>query len=259
MVIAEVIDPKGTRRYACLGIGVSNIGMTGRTFSGIMCGIVVGCVCLPLWAADTGAMLYAKGDVLVDGHPVTDTIAVLPGSVIETKTGAVANLNLSGATVTVQPETALKFAGNDLYVDHGGVTVASSTQMRVYVKCEIASPVSSAWTQFSVVDVNGTIQVAALKGAVGITYGSEFILAKADSMGGTPASAAPPYTVAEGQQYNRYEREGCPVPRTKGSPSAASGGILSSHITQIGLGAVGVGVLVTVWPKGGTPVSPTQP
>ncbi len=231
----------------------------GRIFSGIVCGIAVACVCLPLWAADTGAMLYAKGEVLVDGHPVTDSTAALPGSMIETKAGAAANLNFSGATVMLQPETALKFAGNDLYLDHGGVTVASSSQMRVHVKCEIASPVSNAWTQFSVADINGTIQVAALKGAVGISYGSEFILAKAETMGGATAGAAPPITVVEGQQYNRYEREGCPVQRTKGSPSAASGGILSSRVTQIGLGAAGVGIVVTLWPKGGTPVSPTEP
>jgi hypothetical protein len=226
---------------------------------GMVCGIVVTCMCLPLHAADTGAMLYAKGDVLVDGHPVTDSISAMPGSVIETKAGAAANLNLTGATVTLQPETVLKFAGNDLYLDHGGVTVASSSQMQVHVKCEIASPISSTWTQFSVADVSGTIQVAALKGAVGISYGSEFILAKAETMGGATTSATPATTVVEGQQYNRYEREGCPVQRTKGSPSAASGGILSSRVTQIGLAATGVGIIVTLWPRGGTPVSATEP
>lgn len=231
----------------------------GRISRGIVYGIAVACACLPLRAADTGAVLYAKGDVTVDGHAVTDSTAVLPGNVIETKGGAAANLNLTGATVTLQPETVLKFAGNDLYLDHGGVTVASSSQMRIHVKCEIVSPISNTWTQFSVGDINGTIQVAALKSSVGISYGSEFVLAKAETMGGAPASAAPPITVAEGQQYNRYEREGCPAPRTKGSPSAASGGILTSRVTQIGLAAVGTGVIVTLWPRGGTPVSPTEP
>jgi len=260
LVIAEVIDPKGTRRYADLGSGVSKQGIMGRISRDIVCGIAVACVCLPLLAADTGAMLYAKGDVTVDGNPVTDSIAAMPGSIVETKAGAVANLDVSGATITLQPETALKFAGNDLYLDHGGVTVASSSQMRVHVKCEIASPVSNAWTQFTVADVNGTIQVAALKSAVIISYGSEFVLAKAESMRGAPASAAPALTISEGQQYNRYEREGCPVPRTKGSPAAASGGILSSHVTQIGLAAAGTGVIIGLWPKGsGTPMSPTEP
>lgn len=257
--IAEVIDPKGTKRYADLGSRVSKQEMMGRIFREIVCGMAVASVCLPLFATDTGAMLYANGDVLVDGHPVTDSIAVIPGSVIETKAGAAANLNLAGATVTLQPETVLKFAGNDLYLDHGGATVASSSQMQVHVKCEIASPVSNTWTQFSVADVSGTIQVAALKGAVGINYGPEFILAKAETAGGATTSAAPAITVVEGQQYNRYEREGCPVQRTKGSPSAASGGILSSRVAQIGLVATGVGIIIGIWPRGSTPVSPTEP
>ncbi len=214
---------------------------------------------LSLAAADAGGMLYAKGSVTVDGNPVTDSTAVLTGNVIETKPGAVANINIAGTTVIIQPETLVKFAANDLYIEHGSVTVASSSQMRVHAKCSTARPVTSAWTQFSAADVNGTIQVAALKGSVGISYGSEFILAKAETMGAAPSSDAKPIIVSEGQQYNQYERQGCPFQGKKGAPSAASGSVLSSPVAQIGIPAAAVAVVVTLWPRGGNSISPTEP
>jgi hypothetical protein len=235
------------------------MGMMRRTFRGLVYGLVLAFAPVSLLAADTGAMLYAKGEVTVDGHPVTDSTAVLPGSVIETKPGAVANLNASGTTVMLQPETLLKFTGTDLYLDHGGVTVASSSQMQVHVKCVNASPLTSVWTQFSVADVNGTVQVAAMKNAVGISYGSEFVLAKATSAGAAISSAKPPITVSEGQQYNHFEMEGCPIKSKPGAQSAAAGGIFSSPVTQIGIAATGAGIVIALWPRSGSPVSPTEP
>jgi hypothetical protein len=216
-------------------------------------------VCMPaaVVAAGPGAMLHAKGAVSVDTHPVTDSVVVFPGNVITTDVGAVASLDTEGSTVMIQPETVLKFSGTDIYLDHGSLTVASASQMRVHVKCAIASPAEGKWTQFSVADLNGTLQVLALKNSVVIGYGTEFVLAKA-----TPdatSSTKPAVTIAEGQQYNHYEREGCPVNEKRGAPAAASGGIISSRAAEEIAAAALLGISIPIVLGNGGDVSPTAP
>ena len=202
-------------------------------------------------------MLHAKGTVFVDTHPVTDSVVVFPGNVVKTETGAVATLDAAGTTVTIQPETALKFAGSDIYLDHGSLTIASASKMRVHVKCAIASPAEDKWTQFSVSDLNGTLQVLALKNSVVIGYGAEFVLAKPapDARGSTK----PAVTLAEGQQYNRFEREGCPVNDHRGAPAAASGGIVSAHEAEAIAAIAATGVIIPIICGTGGDMSPTAP
>jgi len=217
---------------------------------------------IPAWlnAADSGAaMLYAKGTVTVDGNQIKDSSAVFPGNIIETKPDSVANLNVTGSTVMLQPETVVKFQGSDIYLDHGSLSVASSSQLRVHVKCITANPLSTTWTQFDVADVQGTVQIVAHKGDVGINYTPEFSLAKATTPASAVASAKPAVTLSEGQQFNRYEREGCPMPDKAKSVAAASNGIQHSPAVQIIAGAAGGGVLIWVLTRGGNPISPTNP
>lgn len=227
---------------------------------GVLCWIMVVCIPASVMASDAGAaMLYAKGVVTVDGNAVTDSSAVFPGNIIETKPDALANLNASGSTITLQPETLVKFEGSDLYLDHGSLTVASSGRMRVHVKCAIVTPNSAAWTQFEVADVNGTIQVVARKSDVGISYGSEFTLAKVSGSSAAADVLKPPITVTEGNQYNRYEREGCPTEGKRGGPSALSIPIQDLPAVRIGAAAAGGGILLWVLTRGGNTISPTNP
>jgi hypothetical protein len=228
-----------------------------RNLKRTLCALIIVCIPIAGEAADAGAMLHAKGAVSVDTHPVTDSVVVFPGNVIKTETGAIATLDAAGTTVTIQPETILKFASSDIYLDRGSLTIASATKMRVHVKCAIASPAEDTWTQFSVSDLNGTLQVLALKSSVVIGYGTEFVLAKATP--DSTSSIKPAVTIAEGQQYNRYEREGCPVNDHRGAPAAASGGIVSAHGAEAFATLGAAGVLIPIICGTGGDMSPTAP
>lgn len=225
----------------------------------VFCSIAVAGISLGVYAADSAGMLYAKGSVIVDGNPVKDSTAVLPGNLIETKADSEANLTVAGSTVTLRPETLVKFAGADIYLDHGAVNVGTSTQLRVHVKCVQAQPASTTWSQFDVADVQGTLQIVARKGGIGISFGSEFNLAKADAVTQNAASTKPPVALNEGQQFNRYEGEGCPVDAKHKGVAAASAGIQHNPVAQAIALAGGIGAAVYFIPHGSQSISPTAP
>ena len=209
---------------------------------------------LSLGAADTGsAVLHSQGGVWVNGFEIAGSTVVFPGDLLETKPGFVANLDAEGSSVLIQPESVVKFQGTFLSLEHGGVSVGTSTTMSVQVNCIKVEPVSNERTQYDVADVSGAVQVAARKNDVNITQGVG-ALRKASPQIGSSQSA----TVHEGEQATRDESTACgPAPR----PGGAGNG-LNTKWLEIG-GGVGVGVLVLCLllckSSGPSSVSPSEP
>ena len=208
---------------------------------------------LSLTAADTGsAVLHSEGGVWVNGLEVAASTVVFPGDLLETKPGFVANLDAEGSSVLIQPESVLKFQGTFLVLEHGSVSVGTSTSMSVHVNCIKVEPVSNERTQYDVADISGTVQVAARKNDVNITQAG--VLRKTTAQSGASQSA----TVHEGQQATRDESAVCgPAAR----PGAA-GNAPNTKWIEIGAGAGGgVLVLCLLLCKGTKPsnVSPSQP
>jgi hypothetical protein len=207
---------------------------------------------LSLMAADTGAaVVHCKGGVWVNGAEVADSTAIFPGDLLETKPGSVANLDAEGSSVLIQPESVVKFQGNSLGLEHGSVSVGTSTSMSVRVNCIKVEPASKNRTQFDVADVSGTVQVAARKDDVSITQSVALRKAAPDN------NASPSAVVHEGQQATRNEAACGSAPR----PGGAGNG-LSTKWLEIG-GAAGGGavVLCLLLCKGSksSSVSPSQP
>jgi len=195
---------------------------------------------LSLAAADTGsAILHSNGGVSVNGTEVADSTAVFPGDVLETKPGFVANLDAEGSSVLIQGESIVEFQDNALRLEHGSVSVSTSTAMSVHVNCLKVEPVSNDRTQYDVTDVR-------------ITQGGA--LGKASKEGNSSQSG----TVHEGQRATRDESTACgAAPR----PGEASNPLNTKWI-EIGGGA-GAGVLVLCLllcrSSGSSSVSPSQP
>ncbi|MGB7866623.1 MAG: hypothetical protein WCF74_24755, partial [Candidatus Sulfotelmatobacter sp.] len=83
---------------------------------------------LSLMAADTGsAILRGTGGVWVNGVEAADSIAVFPGDSLETKPGFIANLDAEGSSILIQGESVVKFQGSYLVLEHGSVSVGTST------------------------------------------------------------------------------------------------------------------------------------
>jgi len=184
-------------------------------------------------AQDTGsAVLRSTGNVWLNGAQAAATTAIFPGDVVETKPGAVANIDAAGSTVLIGAESVVKFNGDSLTLEHGSVSVGTSTGMGVHVDCIRVEPVLREWTQYDVTDENGTMQVAARKEDVYIRQAAS-MRRSARSGGGESA------TVHEGQQASRNTSQACGIARM---PSRPGSGVNPTWI-EIGAG-VGGGVLV---------------
>lgn len=214
---------------------------------------MVSCVLLlvfpgSLLAADTGAaMVYTHGAAWLNGAHVPTSSAIFSGDMLQTRSDSAANINAPGSSITVLGDSLVQFEGASLKVEHGGVSVSTSKGVATTAGDVRVAPVSDAWTEFNVTDVDGTVRIAARRGDLTITDDD-----------GTA-------TLAQGQETTRDEQSDKSESKKKnkkrgaGAAPAAGGGVLSSPLA-IGIGAAAIGGLTTwVLVKGDNPVSPAVP
>jgi len=226
--------------------------MSVSIFRFIVCWTMIVIFPASLLADDAGpAILRAQGGVWVNGNEAADSTAIMPGDLLETKPGAVANLTTDGSTILIQAQSIVKYNGDSLTLEHGSVSVGTSRSMSVHIDCLRVVPVSNEWTQYEVTDVNGKVKVDALKLDVNILAGSSIRKTSPES---TASASA---TVHEGQQATRDESEVCGAAK---KPVGAANPINTKWI-EIGAGVGGALVLCLLVCSGKKPsqVSPSSP
>jgi hypothetical protein len=200
-----------------------------------------------LFAADQpAAMLYSHGTALLNGDSVARSSAIFSGDLVQTNADSAANINASGSIVLVLNDSLVKYQGNAVELEHGGVTISTSKLLATRAGDVTVSPAASVWTEFEVRDVDGTVQIAARKGDLTIS----------DDTGTT--------TLAQGQETTRDDSQSQGDNKKKkkkrgaGAVPGAHGGFLSSPwAIGIGGGAV-AGATAWVLIRGDEPVSPSQ-
>jgi hypothetical protein len=218
--------------------------------------VVVSCVLMflfpsSIFAADSdAAMLYTHGAAWVNGvHVPRFSSAIFSGDLLQTRSDTVADINEPGSTITVLADSLVEFQPSSLHIEHGGVTVSTSRAVATVAGDVNVKPAASTWTEFNVVDVDGTVRIAARKGSLNITYGKEV------------------FTLAQGQETTRDESapdsnsDGKKGKKKNGGGTApgASGGWLDSPVA-IGVGAAAVmGVTTWVLIQSDEPASPSKP
>lgn len=214
---------------------------------------MVSCVLLlivpaSLFGADSGAaMLYADGAAWLNGSHVPKSSAIFAGDLVQTRSDSAANIHAPGSSITVLGDSLVQFEGAFLKVEHGGVSVSTSKGVATTAGDVRVTPVSNAWTEFNVTDIDGTVRIAARKGDLTVTDDNGTV------------------TLAQGQETTRDEQSDQTdsrkknKKRTAGAIPAAGGGVLNSPIA-IGVGAAAiVGVTAWVLLKNDDPVSPATP
>jgi hypothetical protein len=212
---------------------------------------MIGLVPLSLSAQTPSAIVHTQGGVWVNGYEAKDSSAVFSGDVIETRPDFSATLNLEGSSVSVQPESVVKFQGDAVELDHGSVSVESSTSFKVLVHCITVVPVANEWTQYEVVDLNGSVQVSARTKDVNVKWQRTGLKPSIPSAGAQQEQGS----VHQGEQKKYDESEAC------GVPSRPNPGALPNP-KWIAAGAAGAGVLIWIVIHGGggkTPVSAATP
>jgi len=204
------------------------------------------------FAADTkAAMLYTSGAAWVNGVFVPrPTAAIFSGDLLQTRSDSAAKINEPGSTVTVHPDSLIRFDLEALNVEHGAITIATSEGVAATAGDVKVTPLSHAWTEFSVTDVNGTVHITASKGDVAIDDGDGKLV-----------------TLAQGQETTRDETSNSPdntKKKKKGTPAAgaspaAQGGVFNSAYAVAGGAAAIAGVSIWVLTRSSNPASPTVP
>ena len=209
-----------------------------------------------MFAADSNAaMLYTSGSAWVNGaHVPRPASAIFSGDLLQTRFDSLANINEPGSSVTVQSDSLVQFEGLSVRIEHGGVIVSTSREMATTAGDVKVTPTSYTWTEFNVVDTDGTVRIAARKGDLTIFDGEETV------------------TLAQGQETTRQETSSTNdndqnskdnkkknKKRYAGAAPAAQGGALNSPIAVGVGGAVVVGVATWVLIKNDNPASPSVP
>jgi hypothetical protein len=209
-----------------------------------------------LFAADSNAaMLYTNGAAWVNGvHVPRSASAIFSGDLLQTRSDSVANINQPGSSITVLSDSLVQFQGVSVDIEHGGVTVSTSKEIAATAGDVKVTPASNAWTEFNVIDIDGTVRIFARKGDLTISDGKNVM------------------TLAQGQDTTKPEttdnadndkpkdgKKKKDRKRMAGAIPAAGGGILSSpYAVGIAGGAV-IGLTTWVLIKSDNPASPTKP
>ncbi len=206
-----------------------------------------------MFAADANAaMLYTNGAAWVNGaHVPRSSSAIFHGDLLQTRSDSVANINEAGSSITVLADSLVQFQGSSIDIQHGGVTVATSKETFATAGDVKVTPKSNAWTEFRVIDTDGTVRIHAEKGDLLIDDGSKVV---------TLAQGQADQTVDENNpQAQNSKKKGKNKKQATGAAPAAGGGILSSpYAIGVGAGAV-VGLTTWVLIKNDNPASPTRP
>jgi hypothetical protein len=199
-----------------------------------------------LFAAEQpAAMLYTHGTALLNGNTIARPSAIFSGDMVETNASSAANINASGSIVLVLNDSLVKYQGEAVNLEHGGVTISTSKLLATRAGNVVVSPAAGVWTEFEVRDVDGRVEIAARKGDLTIS----------DDRGTS--------TLAQGQQTTREETQQEQDNKKKkkksaAAPAAAGGGALSSPVA-IGIGGAAIlGVTAWVLVKSDDPASPSK-
>lgn len=193
------------------------------------------------------AILHTDGGVWVNGYEAHDSSAIFPGDLVETKPNASANLVMDGSTVLLAPETVGKFQGDLFELNHGVVSVVTSTSFKVRVRCIQVVPAVNEWTQYIVSDLTGSVQVSAKKLDVNV---------EREQGPGKPTvegEASQHASVHEGEQKSYNETEICGAPP---EPTSAANGISPKWIAVGGGGGAGLLLCLVLHCFGGSKPSP---
>ncbi|MGH9496935.1 MAG: hypothetical protein ACRD3B_18205 [Candidatus Sulfotelmatobacter sp.] len=202
-----------------------------------------------------GAMLRGSGSgVFVNGSPAPASIALFRGDFIEISKDGVARLEMTGSTVDMAPQTTVEFDGDELVLDHGGLSVDSSRGLRVRIGCVTVAPVNDAIrTHYEVADVNGRVNVSSLTS-------DAYIDAQSKNRKNVKATERSQRSIVrEGEQKSREDK--CAAAALNGSGTPPLTGPLLNSLWARGIGGVAIGAL-TCWAlcfQGSSPISPSTP
>jgi hypothetical protein len=148
---------------------------------------IVSCILLllvsgaSLLSAQTGgAMLYANGNVKVNGQAAGDSISVFPGDKIDVNASSAGSINRNGSSVVVNPNSSIQYQPASVEVLQGSARVSTSKGMTASAGQVTVSPKDSA-AKFDIVRTDNKVVVVSREGALTVQDGSRTVIVQSGS------------------------------------------------------------------------------
>ena len=229
--------------------------MTRTLYLKILSSLLVVILPVTLFAADQpAAMLYSHGTALLNGHSIARSSAIFFGDLVQTNADSAANINASGSIVLVLNDSLVQYQDDAVKLERGGISVSTSKLLATRAGGITVSPAASAWTEFEVRDVDGTVQIAARKGNLTISDESgTATLAQGEQTTREDSASQKDQDQDQDKKKKKKKKKGAAA-----APAAAEGGVFNSPIA-VGIGgAVILGGAVWVLVQGDEPASPSK-
>ena len=203
-----------------------------------------------LMAADAdGAIVYVSGSTSVNGAAISRPSAVFPGDTIRTSSSSQANVNSSGASVTIFENSSVEFERAGVSLQDGSVNIgAYKKELSASVGNVTVTPASSDWTEFKLSRRNGAVQITARKGDLNVSDGKESV-----TMLQGQSTTREDSTTRDDSDKRKERKRDEPIAAAMRNP------VLDSPV-WIGIGAAAITAgLIYALTRNGSPVSPVTP
>jgi hypothetical protein len=118
------------------------------------------------------AMLYAKGDVTLNGSPAAKSTSIFSGDRIDTAGASGVFINRGGTSLLVDPNSTIQYQDNGFTILKGLARVRTSEDMTVHAGPLSVMPKANA-AKFDVSNDGKTVLVASREGVLTLTDGTE--------------------------------------------------------------------------------------
>jgi hypothetical protein len=129
-----------------------------------------------LVAQTDGAMLYAKGNVALNGQSVANSTSIFAGDRLDIADSSVGSINRGGSSVVLSPNSSIQYQQSGVELLKGTARISTSQGMVAYSGSVTVTPKSGA-AKFDVVKLdNNSVLVASREGALSVSDGSHTYL-----------------------------------------------------------------------------------
>jgi len=123
-----------------------------------------------LSAQTTGAMLFANGDVKVNGQPAGVSTSILAGDRVDVTASSAGSINRNGSSVVLRPNSSVQYSPSSVQVLEGSTRISTSKGMTARVGDVVVSPQNAA-AKFEVTRTGDRVVVASREGVVTVNNG----------------------------------------------------------------------------------------
>jgi hypothetical protein len=141
--------------------------------------------------AETGnTMLYASGNVTLNGTAVARSASVAPGDKIETAGATATTVNQDGSKVTVNPYSAIRYESESVNVARGTAAVATTDGMTAQAAQITVAPKDKTAT-YEIARLNNQVVITSHSGALMITEAGKTTELEAGASSSRAAASTP--------------------------------------------------------------------